>query len=112
MYVIVGANGYLGSYIKKAVLEETDDVLICTSRKANTEEKDPRVTWANMDISDKNDVDEFIERLRDYENVKIIITAAYHNPDLVQKNPELAWNINVTSLSYFVNKADFAKEIY
>ena len=112
MYSIIGANGYLGSYIRKVILEDTNEDLICVDRNVPESETDQRVRWISCDITERSMVDELLEELSSYENVRIIYLAAYHNPDLVDQNPQLAWNINVTSLSYFINKADFAKEIY
>ena len=112
MYSIIGANGYLGSYIKKVILEETNEDLICVDKNVPEKENESRVQWINCDITDHVSVDLVLDELHKHEDLKIIYLAAYHNPDLVEKNPELAWNINVTSLSYFINKASFAREIY
>ena len=112
MYSIIGANGYLGSYIKKVILEETDEDLICVDKNVPEKETESRVRWINCDITDRVSVDMVLDELSKHENLKIVYLAAYHTPDMVEKNPELAWNINVTSLSYFINKASFAKEIY
>ncbi len=112
MYAIIGANGYLGSYIRKVILEDTGEDLICVDRNIAQNKTDKRVKWVSCDITDRAGVDELLKELSSYENVKIVYLAAYHNPDLVDKNPQLAWDINVTSLSYFINRADFAKAIY
>lgn len=112
MYAIVGANGYLGAYLKKAILEDTAEDLICIDMRLPESEDDSRVKWVYCDVTDRENVDSVIEELKQYPDLKILYLAAYHNPDLVEENRELAWNINVTSLSYFINKADFAKEIY
>jgi len=112
MYSIIGANGYLGSYIKKVILEETNEDLICVDKNVPEKETESRVRWINCDITDRVSVDMVLDELSKHEDLKIVYLAAYHNPDMVEKNPELAWNINVTSLSYFINKASFAKEIY
>ena len=112
MYSIIGANGYLGSYIKKVILEETNENLICVDKNVPEKETENRVRWINCDITDRASVDLVLDELSTHKNLKIVYLAAYHNPDMVEKNPELAWNINVTSLSYFINKASFAKEIY
>ena len=112
MYSIIGANGYLGSYIKKVILEETNEDLICVDKNVPEKETENRVRWINCDITDRVSVDMVLDELSKHESLKIVYLAAYHNPDMVEKNPELAWNINVTSLSYFINKASFAKEIY
>ena len=111
MYAIIGANGYLGSYMKKAILDLSKEDIICVDLSVSNKVED-RVSYLSCDISNTDDVDNIIEKLKKYDNLKIIYLAAYHNPDLVEKNRQLAWNINVTSLSYFINKADFASEIY
>lgn len=110
MYCIVGANGYLGAYMRKAILELTDEDILCVDLNIGNDQE--RVKWQRCDITDRASVDELLNSMKDSKDVKIIYLAAYHNPDLVEQNKELAWNINVTSLSYFVNKASFAKEIY
>ena len=112
MYCIVGANGYLGAYMRKAILELTDENILCADLNIPGNTNEDRIIWIKCDITNREEVDELIEILRKYENLKIIYLAAYHNPDLVEKNKELAWNINVTSMSYFINKTNFAKEIY
>lgn len=43
---------------------------------------------------------------------KIIYLAAYHHPDLVEKNPKIAWDTNVTALSRFLNMADDADRFF
>ena len=110
MYSIIGANGYLGSYIKKIILEETSEDLLCVDINLGVNEN--RVSWHKCDITNKEEVDELLTILKKYDDVKIIYLAAYHKPDLVEQNKELAWNINVTCLSYFINQATFAKAIY
>lgn len=111
MYCIIGANGYLGAYLRKAILEDTNEDILCADLNI-PEEKQERVTWRKCDITDREAVDSLIDHLRTLPDLKILYLAAYHNPDLVEQNKELAWNINITSMSYFVNKASFAKEIY
>lgn len=112
MYAIIGANGYLGSYIRKVILEDTKEDIICVDKNIPEKESEERIRWISCDITDRPSVDRVIEELKKYDEVKIIYLAAYHNPDLVEQNKQLAWDINVTSLSYFINQADFAKEIY
>ena len=112
MYCIVGANGYLGAYMRKAVLDLTDENILCVDMNIQDNTSQDRVSWHRCDIIDRNSVDELMDKLKGYRDLKIIYLAAYHNPDLVEKNKELAWNINVTSLSYFMNKAQFARYIY
>ncbi|MBQ6560454.1 MAG: sugar nucleotide-binding protein [Erysipelotrichaceae bacterium] len=110
MYSIIGANGYLGSYVQKIILEETSEDLLCVD--LNIEEDTERVKWYRCDITDQAAVDELLRVLSGYEDLKIVYLAAYHNPDLVEKNRELAWKVNVISLRYFIEHCPFAKDIY
>lgn len=105
MYCLIGSTGYLGSYFKKIIKEETNEELICVSRNVFDDE-------IKCDISNFDDVDNLIDLLKQHQDVKIIYLAAYHNPDLVEKNKELAWHINVDCLKYFIEKCEFVKEIY
>lgn len=111
MYCIIGADGYLGSYIKKAILETTDENILCVDLN-EVDSKEDRVSWYKCDISDRKQVDKLIKLLKKEDEVKVVYLAAYHNPDLVEENRDLAWNINITSLTYFINNVSFAKEFY
>lgn len=109
MFLIIGANGFLGSYILKNIIEKTNDNIIAVARNIDVVTEDVRITWISCDISDYKQVDSLIQRVQKCNNIKVIYLAAYHNPDLVEKNPQYAWNINVTSLSYFINHLDDIK---
>lgn len=112
MYAVIGANGYLGSYCINAILKLTNEKVIATARDLNRVNINDRVEWINCDIQSDDSVDRLIERFKNEKNLKIIYLAAYHNPDKVQENQQLAWDINVTCLSKFLNKTRFAYKIY
>lgn len=106
MYVVIGANGFLGSYVVRNILEMTDEKILAVRRSSSGNDTG-RVKWVFGDISNPL----FVEQLnKEYLNVsgsnKIVYLAAYHHPDLVEKNPKLAWDINVTALSRFINSVD------
>ena len=114
MYVIIGASGYLGTYLIKNILEHTDERVLAAARHPLPENaSSDRVEWATLDISDPCGTEAFCER---YLNngikqpqlgagsfLKMIYLAAYHHPDMVEKNPRIAWDVNITSLSRFLN---------
>ena len=112
MYAVIGANGYLGSYCIKAILELTGESVIATARDLSRVNLQDRVEWVECDIQSESSVDSLIELLSPKDDLKIIYLAAYHHPDLVEQNRELAWDINVTCLSRFLNKTSFAQKIY
>lgn len=112
MYVVIGANGYFGSYIVKEILESTSESIIATARDVVKQQSTNRLSWMKCDITDDCSVDRLIKRLKNYERVKVIFLAAYHHPDLVEQNPEYAWDINVSCLSKIVNKLRFIDDLY
>ena len=106
MYLIIGANGFLGSYIIKNILENTNSKIIAVCRDTTKViEFGERVEWRSCDIESFKQVDDLTKDLEENKcKYKVIYLAAYHNPDLVEKNKKKAWNVNVTSLSYFLNQ--------
>ena len=106
MYIVIGANGYLGSYFIKNILTMTDERILATARHRG-KDYGPRVEWAECDITKEDDAVALNEAyLKVSKDNKVLFLAAYHHPDLVEENPRIAWNTNVTSLSRFMNLAD------
>lgn len=106
MYLIIGGNGFLGSYIIKNILEHTEDIVIATARDISACKTDDQVRWVKCEVTNDNDIDHLVEAVSLYKDIKVVYLAAYHKPDLVQKNPRIAWNINITALSKILNKLD------
>lgn len=106
MYLVIGANGFLGSYFLKNLLTETKEKIIATAR--NLQQvcmEDSRIEWVNLDVEEFQEIDCFADRFaKEKASLKVIYLAAYHHPDMVERNPRKAWNVNVTSLSYFLNR--------
>lgn len=112
MYLIIGANGFLGTYLLKNILEKTEDEIVAVARNIEHVRNDKRIKWVGCDISDHGQAQSFCGEMKQYRELKVIFLAAYHNPDLVEKNPELAWNVNVTALSYFINRLEHVKCLF
>lgn len=106
MYLVIGGNGYLGSYVIKNILESTDDEVIATARDLTTCDNKERLHWLECEVTQEEDTERLAKLSMCYDNMKVVYLAAYHKPDLVQKNPRIAWNINVTALSKIINKLD------
>lgn len=100
MYLIVGANGFLGSYLIKNILEMTDDSILATDLSCPEEIRN-RVEWQKCDITNDNDLNALYNKTKD-QKLKVLFLAAYHHPDLVAKNPQIAWNVNVVALAKFL----------
>lgn len=109
MYVIVGANGYLGAYLRKAVKELTGEKILALDMNIDQTQDDERVIWKKCDITSLDDVKAVNDIMKREEENKVIYLAAYHHPDMVEKNPRIAWNINITALSNFMNTVENVK---
>jgi len=104
MFVIIGASGYLGSYLIKNIINNTNENIIATNNTASENIDSARIKWVKLDISNAENIKSFNKHhLQENEIYKFIYLAAYHHPDKVEANPSLAWDINVASLDYFLN---------
>lgn len=115
MYIIIGASGYLGTYLIKNILEKTGENILAVARHPLYIMTDnTRVVWVQCDIADSESVVGFCKTYLKQHNVshKLIYLAAYHHPDMVEKNPRLAWDVNVTSLSRFLNLAESVDKLF
>ncbi|MBR4106349.1 MAG: sugar nucleotide-binding protein [Alphaproteobacteria bacterium] len=110
MYLIVGANGFLGSYLIKNILELTSDNILATDLIC-PEENNPRVAWQRCDITSEDNLRELYERTKE-QKLKVLFLAAYHHPDAVLKNPQIAWNVNVVALAKFLGLFDNIATMY
>lgn len=108
MYVVIGASGYMGAYVIKNILSTTQErILAVTHHPWKHAVDSDRIQWTTCDIADPSAVDKLNQDFLEKEETnKIVYLAAYHHPDMVEKNPKTAWDINVTSLSRFLNAAE------
>ena len=102
MYLIVGASGFFGMYIIEEIKRRTTEPIIALGRSAQSFRNDEQLRWITCDVTD---AEKIVELDCEYKGIakKVIYLAAYHNPDLVEKNPKIAWNVNVVALANFVN---------
>ena len=112
MYLIVGASGFVGSYAIREILEKNTDRILATDKNIEGQKNTERIEWIPCDITVHEDLCKLNERLKKEEPVKIVYLAAYHNPDLVLANPHIAWNINITALSDFLNTVENVKCLF
>ena len=103
MYLIIGANGFLGSYIIKNILQKSTENIIATARDIDGLSNSERVMWIPIDVTKEDDIAVLQRISRENKEINVIYLAAYHKPDLVQKNPKTAWNINIVALSKVLN---------
>lgn len=111
MYLIIGGAGYLGTNLIQAVLENTGEEVCATARSIPAAPSPARVLWEACDIEDRVSVDRLAEKLAG-KSLKVVVCAAFHHPDAVQKQPRKAWDINVTSLSYLLNRLENVERLF
>jgi len=112
MYLIIGANGFVGSYAIKNILEKTDDKIIAADMCLEDVSESSRVHWIKCDITKHEDIVALNEIMKKECDVKIIYLAAMHHPDKVREFPRVAWNINITCLSDFLNTMENVKCLF
>lgn len=110
MYLVVGGSGFLGRYIIKNILELTQEDIVATYSTNDPINEDERVKWVQLDVCN-------VEALKGLNNAislqtKVVYLAAYHHPDKVEENPQLAWNINIVALANAINILDKASCFY
>lgn len=111
MYLVVGGSGFLGHYTVKNILEKTQENVVATYFPEKPSFVAERLTWVECNVKEQKDID-FINEQYASENPKIIYLAAYPSPDFCEKNPNEAWNLNVTALANFVNQIQNPKCLY
>ena len=52
MYLVIGGSGFLGSYIIKNILEQTQDDVMATYTSNEPTKKNDRVQWIKLDVCD------------------------------------------------------------
>lgn len=107
MYVIIGANGYVGSYIIKNLLLRTKEKILAIGRRVESKSRQERIYTVDCDITDNNDINRLAGILKEEKSLKAVYLAAYHHPDKVKMNPQLAWDVNITSLANFINRLPY-----
>ena len=112
MYLIVGAKGFLGSYLIKNILSMTKEDVVAADVNYVETEQNPRLSWKNCDITKEKDVEKLREYLKEKNDIKVIYLPVYFN---VNKNPEVdkqAWKVNILSFARFLDIFDKVSTFY
>lgn len=72
MYVVIGANGFLGSYILKNIVQHTQDEIIAIARDIENVTQNKKIMWKSCDISNEKDVDLLCEEINGIKEKKVI----------------------------------------
>ena len=111
MYVVVGASGFLGSYLIRAILEKTDDHVLAVARSVHDGERNTRLSWMSCDVTRHGDILALQDRAG-REKVKVLYLAAMHHPDEIRSFPLQAWNTDITALADFLGVFGSVEALY
>lgn len=112
MHIIIGANGFLGSYVLRNLVRNSDGRIIATYHGKKENLFADRVEWVRLDVTDKNDIQSLADLAGDISDCSIFYFSACHNLDLVKREPEFARSINITALENFLEAFKEAKRLY
>lgn len=107
MFVIVGARGYLGSYLVDVIASKSKEKILATYH--SPEDHLPsigNVSWQNLDVGSSESISNFVDCLKKYKSsgelVKCIYVVGYIKPDDCFLHPDKAVNVNVIALTKFL----------
>lgn len=111
MYLIIGGSGFLGRYLIKNILLNTQDEVIATYNSNRPKFENERLEWFNYNVQNNPAI--LADKLKNYKKkAKVIYLAAYHHPDKVEKNYKQAWEINIVSLAKIINALPELKSFF
>jgi len=105
MLAVIGASGFLGSYLVREILETTEETVVAAARRTDCLPVHPRVIPLRCDVTDARNIAALADTMRGGGPCKVFWLAAYHNIDLVAQNPDTARAVNITALGSFLNSA-------
>ncbi|MGN1443720.1 MAG: NAD-dependent epimerase/dehydratase family protein [Acutalibacteraceae bacterium] len=101
MILVVG-SGFLGSYLLKYAVTQTDEPILATVRDLRNTLPLKNVKYIQCDVTKRADLTELAKECKE-EPLKVFFLAACHNIDFVYQHPQEAWNVNVESLKQFLS---------
>lgn len=104
-FILVGGTGYLGSYIAREIQARGMNATVAhRGESLSWSWAGPGLKSFQFDMTDDNSIQELCDYSSTIEDdVTFIMLAAMHHPDKVEEEFNLAWHINITQLSKFVN---------
>ena len=108
MYLIVGANGFLGKYLLHNLQSLTTEPIIATVRNSarNCDARnEQQIQWLNCDITKESDVVALRKYTDRFDDIKVIYTPTFFNVN-DNSNSKVAWDVNIVSYARFLNVMD------
>jgi len=112
MTLVIGASGFLGSYLLRELLRRSEGDIIAASRSGTAFVKDDKVHPLAFDVTDRVQIKSLARRVSVVEDLTVYYLAAMHHPDAVEKDPALAHQINVEALARFLSGIENIARLY
>lgn len=103
MFLIAGADGFLGAYIQRELIEKNIPFAALNHRFCLHPDSEGIIN-VPFEAADPACADAAVNAVRDCGAIRVIYLAACHNPDTVKNNPEFAKKINSDAYSHFLEK--------
>ena len=85
MICIVGADGFLGSYIQQHILtSDITEPVLCLNHGTKSSDFSPEFINLHFDLQNEKDIAEAVNIMSAYDDIRIIFLAAVHNPDIIK----------------------------
>lgn len=110
MILVVGC-GFLGSYIAKYAVENTDETVVATVRDLNNLPNIEGVQFLKCDVTNEDDIKNLYEKTKE-NDLTVFYLAACHNVDFVYENPQKARKVNVYALKNFLGTMTNVKKLF
>lgn len=111
MYLVVGANGFLGSYLIKNILDMTDECVLAADLNCPAESR-ARVEWTKCDITSDADIAALREKTRNDDDLKVIYLPVFFNVNKNPANDKTAWKVNIVGYARFIDALENIKVFY
>ena len=101
MYMIIGASGFLGSYVLDELLKTTKEIIVAVDINIPDNHSNNQIVWEKCNITNQSEIAD-LNRKYKYHSKNILFCSACHNPDYVETHFKEAWDVNIVALSFFV----------
>lgn len=112
MVLIVGASGFLGSYLIRELINRGENHIIAASRSGTAFIRDERVQPLVFDATQPAQIEALAKRVSEFGRITVYYLAAMHQPDAVEKDPLRAQQVNVDALASFMSGIENIAGLY
>lgn len=102
IFCVVGADGFLGSYFIRHIMQNSDEKIIALNHKEAAFPDSEQLTNMIFELSDEESIKKAAALLSGFRDIRILFLASVHNPDIIKKDPDNALYINTVCYNRFL----------